>query len=128
MSTTLKINLKLEEEISELSEDEKKELEVQSKLDQLILACYNILDLLTFYTITGGKETRAWTLKKGQTCPQAGGKVHSDFEEKFIRAEVINWQKLVEAQSWPKARELGWLKTVGKEYVVEDGDVIEFRI
>ena len=128
MSTTLKINLKLEEEISELSEDEKKELEVQSKLDQLILACYNILDLLTFYTITGGKETRAWTLKKGQTCPQAGGKVHSDFEEKFIRAEVIPWQKLVEADSWAIAREKGWIRTVGRDYLVQDGDVIEFKI
>ena len=127
MSTTLKINLKLEEEISELSEKEKEELGMKSQLDRLILACYNILDLITFYTITGGKETRAWTLKKGSLAPQAGAKVHSDFTE-FIRAEVIPWQKLVEAGSWTKAREKGWLQTVGKDYIIQDGDVIEFKI
>jgi len=124
----LAMNLKDEEETSELSESEVKELGLQSKLDQLILGCYDILDLITFYTVTGGKETRAWTIKRGASAPQAGGRVHSDFEEKFIRAEVINWQKLAGAQSWPKARELGWIRTVGKEYIVEDGDVIEFRI
>jgi hypothetical protein len=125
----LVMNLKDEEEISELSESEVKELGLHSsQLDQLILNCYDILDLITFYTVAGGKETRAWTIKRGAIASQAGGRVHSDFEEKFIRAEVINWQKLVEAQSWPKARELGWLKTVGKEYIVEDGDVIEFRV
>lgn len=122
------INLKDEEEMSELSEAEIKDLGFQSQVDQLTLACYDILSLITFYTIAGGQETRAWTLKKGERTPQAGGKVHSDFEEKFIKAEVINWQKLVEAGSWLKAREKGWLKTVGKEYVVEDGDVIEFKI
>ena len=127
MSTTLKINLKIEEEISELSEAEIKELGLKSQLDQLILACYNTLSLITFYTITGGKETRAWTLKKGSRAPEAGLKVHSDFEG-FIKAEVVPWQKLVEAGSWSKAREKGWLQTVGKEYVVQDGDVIEFKI
>ncbi|TET84309.1 MAG: redox-regulated ATPase YchF [Candidatus Nealsonbacteria bacterium] len=124
----LKMNLKLEEEISELSEEEKKELKMESSLDQLILNCYDILDLITFYTVTGGKETRAWTVRRGAVAPQAGGRVHSDFEEKFIRAEVINWQKLVEAGSWTKAKEKGWIKTAGRDYVVQDGDVIEFRI
>jgi GTP-binding protein YchF len=124
----LAVNLKNEEEISELTENEIKELEFKTKLDQLILACYNILDLITFYTITGGKETRAWTLKRGLRAPAAGGVVHSDFEEKFIRAEVINWQKLVEAQSWKEVRESGLLKTAGKDYIVQDGDVIEFKI
>jgi GTP-binding protein YchF len=124
----LAMNLRDEEEASDLTENEIKELEFKSKLDQLILACYNILDLITFYTITGGKETRAWTLKKGSAAPAAGGVVHSDFEEKFIRAEVINWQKLMEANSWKEARESGLLKTVGKEYIVQDGDVIEFKI
>jgi hypothetical protein len=122
------LNLKLEEEISELSESETKELGMESKVDQLILACYNILDLITFYTIAGGKETRAWTIKRGILAPAAGGKVHTDFEEKFIRAEVIPWQKLVAAGSWTKARELGQIQTVGKDYVVQDGDVIEFKI
>ena len=124
----LEMNLKDEDEISELSEVEARELGFKSQIAQLIIACYNILDLITFYTVAGGKETRAWTIVRNSEAPQAGGIVHSDFEEKFIRAEVINWQKLVEAQSWPKARELGWIRTVGKEYVVEDGDVIEFRI
>jgi hypothetical protein len=128
LPNAIALNLKMEEEISELSEEEKKELGMQSKLDQLIVACYNILDLITFYTVTGGREVRAWTLKRGERAPRAGGRVHSDFEEKFIRAETIPWQKLVEAGGWIKAKERGWIKTVGKEYLVQDGDVIEFKI
>lgn len=134
--------LKLEEEISELSEGDIKELGLASKLDSLIIACYNILDLITFYTVAGGKESRAWTLKKGKKCQEAGGVVHSDFEEKFIKAEVINWQKLVAAsfseneaslalkgrEVWPKAKEKGEVRTEGKDYIVQDGDVIEFKI
>ena len=127
-SPSLTLNLKMEEEISQLSEKEKEELGVKSQLDKLILACYNVLELITFYTITGGKEVRAWTLKKESRAPEAGGRVHSDFEDKFIRAEVINWQKLIEAGSWPKAREQGLLQTAGKDYLVQDGDVIEFKI
>ncbi len=125
---SLTIDLKLEEEASELSESEAEELKIKSKLDQLILACYNILDLITFFTITGGKETRAWTLKKGCNALEAADKVHSDFKERFIRAEVIHWQKLVETGSWTKAKELGQIKTVGKEYIVQNGDIIEFKI
>ena len=124
----LAMNLKDEEGISELGEAEVKDLGIKSQLDQLILACYNILDLITFYTVAGGKETRAWTLRRGLTTPDAGGVVHSDFKEKFIRAEVINWQKLIEAGNWKEARELGWLKIVGHDYIVQDGDVIEFKI
>lgn len=124
----LAVNLKDEEGISELSPEEKNELGMQSKFDQLIISCYNILDLITFFTVAGGKETRAWTLKRGGTTPLAGGIVHSDFQEKFIRAEVINWEKLVETGSWKETKELGWLKTVGKDYLVQDGDVIEFKI
>jgi len=125
----ISLNLKSESELSELSAEEQKELELSSsQLDQLIKACYQTLDLITFYTITGGQETRAWTLKNGLKVPQAGGVVHSDFEEKFIRAEVINWKKLVEARSWSRAREKGILRIEGKEYVVQNGDVIEFKI
>ena len=124
----LVINLKEEEEISELSASEIKELGIKSQLDQLILSCYNILDLITFFTVAGGKETRAWTLKQGLKAPDAGGVVHTDFKEKFIRAEVIPWQKLVESGSWLKAREKGLIRTVGKDYLVQDGDIIEFKI
>jgi len=99
-----------------------------SQLDQLILECYNILDLITFYTITGGKETRAWTLKRGLTAPDAGGVVHTDFKTKFIRAEVINWENLIAAGGWKEAKETGQIKTVGRDYAVQDGDVIEFKI
>lgn len=122
------MNLKEEEEFSELPPEEKNELGMKSKLDQLIIDCYNILDLITFFTIAGQKETRAWTLKKGLTAPQAGRVVHSDFQEKFIRAEVISWQKLIETGNWKKVRESGQLKTVGKDYIIQDGDVIEFKI
>ena len=127
-SKFLAINLKEEEEISELSEEEKKELEVESKLDRLIKACYDILDLITFFTVAGGKEVRAWTLKRGEGAPEAGGVVHSDFREKFIKAEVIPWQSLVKAGSWSKSREKGFLQIAGREYIVQDGDVIEFKI
>jgi len=128
-SQGIALDLKLESDTSELSEAEQKELELDpSQLNQLIKACYQTLDLITFYTITGGQETRAWTLKNSLRVPLAGGVVHSDFEEKFIRAEVINWQKLVEAKGWSFAREKGILRIEGKEYVVQDGDVIEFKI
>lgn len=125
----LYLDLKSEAELSELTLVEAQELELaSSQLDQLIKAAYQALDLITFYTITGGQETRAWTLKNGSKVPQAGGVVHSDFEEKFIRAEVINWQKLIEAGSWSIARQKGLLQTKGKEYLVQDGDIIEFKI
>ncbi len=124
----LALNLKDELEMLELSEEEKKELNLKSGLDRLIVACYNVLDLITFFTIAGFKETRAWTIKKGSKAPQAGKAVHSDFQEKFIKGEAINWQELIKAGSWKKARELGQIKTIGKDYLVQDGDVIEFKI
>ncbi len=124
----LALNLKEEMEITELSEAEKKELGLNSKLDHIVNACYNILDLITFFTIVGQKETRAWALKKGLKAPEAGKIVHTDFKEKFIRAEVINWQKLIELKDWKQAKEKGEIKTVGKDYVVQDGDIVEFKI
>ena len=128
VSSYLTLDLKMEKEISELPESDIKELELAAQLDSLIIACYNTLDLITFYTIAGLKETRAWTLKKGKKCSEAGGIVHSDFEENFIKAEVISWQKLVEIGSWTKAKETGLIRTEGKNYIVQDGDVIEFKI
>ncbi len=124
----LELNLKDEQEITELSEHEKQELEMKSHLDQIITSCYNTLDLITFFTIKGGEETRAWTVKQNSNIKTAGGVVHSDFEEKFIRAEIIPWQKLVDANSWTQARSKGWIQTAGKDYIVQDGDVIEFKI
>ncbi|OGI82818.1 hypothetical protein A3I95_02715 [Candidatus Nomurabacteria bacterium RIFCSPLOWO2_02_FULL_44_12] len=96
-------------------------------LDKLIVACYDLLGLITFLT-TGEDETRAWTCRRGATAPEAGRSIHNDFKEKFIRAEVIECDKLLEAGSYAKARSQGFLRTEGKEYVVEDGDVIEFLI
>lgn len=124
----IELNLKLEQETAELSPAERKELNLASQLDSLIVGCYNILDLITFYTIAGGKEVRAWTVSKNSTAPEAGGRVHSDFKEKFIKAEVISGQDLIKASGWNKAREQGLIKTVGRNYIVNDGDVVEFKI
>jgi len=124
----LTLNLKEEEEMLELSAEEKKELQVQSHLDRLIAACYNILDLITFFTVAGEKEVRAWTIVRGSAAKKAAGIVHSDFEQKFIKADVVGWQGLVNCRSWSKAREKGLIKTVGKDYIIQDGDVIEFKI
>ena len=121
------LNLKLEVEISEMEEAEAKEFKSESHLDNLIKAAYELLGLITYFT-TGEDETRGWTIKAGYTAPRAGAAIHNDFEEKFIKAEVINWQKLLECGSWSAARDKGILKTEGKEYIVQDGDVIEFKI
>jgi len=96
-------------------------------LDNLIKASYDLLNLITFLT-TGEDETRAWTTRRGSTAPEAGRAIHNDFKEKFIRAEVVSYEQLVEAGSFAKAREKGWVRTEGKEYIVQDGDVIEFLI
>lgn len=126
--------IQFELELAELSPEEaeifREEANIDpeiSGVDGLISRCYELLGLITFLT-TGKDETRAWTIKKGSTAPQAGRAIHSDFEEKFIRASVINWQKLIEAGSWQNAVEKGLLRTEGKEYIVQDGDVIEFKI
>lgn len=126
------VSAKIESELSELPPEEKKELLeslgiAQSGLDQLIRTGYETLGLITFLT-TGEDETRAWTIPAGSLAPRAGRAIHSDFEEKFIRAEVIAWDKLVEASSYARARELGWLRIEGKQYMVQDGDVIEFKV
>ncbi len=121
----------IEAEISELSEDEKAEyLEAlgieKSGLDKLISASYDLLGLLSFLT-TGEDETRAWTITRGTKAPQAAGKIHTDFERGFIRAEVINFKDLMECGSANAAKEKGLMRLEGKEYVVKDGDVILFR-
>jgi ribosome-binding ATPase len=123
----VKLDIKIEEELIEMSKEEALELGVKSNIDNLIIEAYKLLGLITFLT-TGEDETRAWTIKKGWTAPLAGTAIHNDFKDKFIRAEVINWEKLLAAGSWSKARELGTLRLEGKDYVVVDGDVIEFKI
>ena len=125
------ISARIEEEIAELSDDEKAEyLETlglkESGLDKLIKASYDLLGLMSFLT-AGEKETRAWTIKKGTTAPQAAGKIHSDFERGFIRAEVINYQTLLDCGSLAAAKEKGLVRLEGKDYVVQDGDTIIFR-
>jgi ribosome-binding ATPase len=93
---------------------------------ELVGKSYEILDLISFFT-TGEKETRAWTIRRGAKAPQAAGVIHSDFEEKFIRAEVVGTKKLLEAGSWSAAKGRGWIRVEGKEHVVEDGDVVLVR-
>jgi len=126
------VSAKIESELSELLPEEKKELLEslgisQSGLDQLIRIGYEALGLITFLT-TGEDETRAWTIPAGSLAPRAGRAIHSDFEEKFIRAEVIAYDKLLDAGSYTRARELGLLRIEGKQYMVKDGDVMEFRV
>ena len=95
-------------------------------LERFIHAAYQLMGLRTYFT-TGEKETRAWTFRAGSKAPQCAGKIHTDFERGFIRAEVIHWDELLEIGSWSKAREVGKLRVEGKDYVVQDGDVLEFR-
>ena len=96
-------------------------------LDKLIVEAYKLLDLITFFT-TGEDESRAWTTRRGAKAPEAGKSIHTDFMEKFIRAQVVSYEDLVESGSMVKAREKGLVRTEGKEYKVRDGDVIEFLI
>ena len=121
----------IEQEISELEEEEKKmfleDLGLsESGLDKLIRASYSLLGLISYLT-SGEDETRAWTIKKGTKAPQAAGKIHTDFERGFIRAEVVNYKDLVENGSMVAAKEKGLVRSEGKEYIVQDGDVILFK-
>jgi hypothetical protein len=126
--SSIYLDLKEELELSELSEQELKELNLAPKLPKLIKLAYQALDLITFYTVVGNQETKAWTLKNSSSILEAADKVHGDFKEKFIKAEVINWQKLIKAGKWQTARAQGLLRIEGKEYLVQDGDLIEFKI
>lgn len=121
----------IEQEISELDDDEKKEfLEdlglKESGLDKLIRASYSLLGLISYLT-SGEDETRAWTIKKGTKAPQAAGKIHTDFERGFIKADVVNYKDLHEQGNMLACKEKGLVRSEGKEYVVQDGDVILFK-
>ena len=128
---TLVICAKTEEEISMLEPDEQEmfltELGLtESGLNRLVKASYRLLGLISYLT-TGEDETRAWTIKVGTKAPQAAGKIHTDFERGFIRAEVVNYDTLIECGTYLKAKELGKVRSEGKEYVMKDGDVVLFR-
>ncbi|GIW48248.1 MAG: ribosome-binding ATPase YchF [Deltaproteobacteria bacterium] len=122
---------KLEAELAELDENEKveflKEMGLsESGLKRLVKSAYKLLDLITFYT-TNGVELRAWSIKKGTKAPQAAGKIHSDFERGFIKAEVISYEDYIKHKSELKIRELGLLRIEGKDYQIQDGDMVYFR-
>ncbi|WAM33017.1 redox-regulated ATPase YchF [Caldicellulosiruptor morganii] len=130
-SEVIVICAKIEEEIAALPDEEKKEFLKElgiekSGLDNLIQAGYRLLGLISFLT-AGEKEVRAWTIKKGTKAPQAAGKIHSDFEKGFIRAEVVPFDVLVECGGFAQAKEKGLVRSEGKDYVMQDGDVVIFR-
>ncbi len=126
------ISAKLEEDLADYSEEDRKEylhemgIE-QTGLERLIIKAYDLLDLISYLT-AGKKEVRAWTVKKGAKAPEAAGVIHTDFEKGFIRAQVISYDKLIEAGSFTEAKKKGWLRAEGKEYEVKDGDVVEFLV
>ena len=125
------ISAEIEAEMSEMSDEDREmfleDLGVKSSgLDKLIQASYRTLGLMSFLT-AGEDETRAWTIKIGTKAPQAAGKIHTDFERGFIKAEVVNYKNLLDAGSYAAAREKGLVRMEGKDYVVQDGDVILFR-
>lgn len=131
-ATYVTVDAAIEGELSEVSADEKQLFRreygvLDDGVDDLIRAGYRMLGLMTYFT-TGEDETRAWTVPIGATAPEAGAAIHSDFKEKFIRAEVVPYMVLVEAGSFARAKELGQVRTEGKDYIVKDGDVIEFKI
>lgn len=130
-SQVLVISAKVEDEIAQLDGEEKKaflkELGIpESGLDRLVKRCYRLLGLISFLT-AGPKEVRAWTIKQGTKASQAAGKIHTDFERGFIRAEVVHFDTLMEAGSYLVAKEKGMVRSEGRDYIVKDGDVILFR-
>jgi len=130
-SQSLALSCKIEEELIMLDEDErelfKEELGIrESGLERLIVASYDLLGLMSYLT-AGEKEVRAWTIKKGTKAPQAAGKIHTDFERGFIRADVVKYQDLVELGSYTVAKEKGKVASVGKDYVMQEGDIVLFK-
>lgn len=128
------IDAKTEEDLKDLEKAEKEEIKkdfgvdhTDDGIDKLIQQAYKVLGLMTYFT-TGPEETRGWTVPTASTAPRAGRAIHTDFEQRFIRAQVIGWNTLLELGSFAKARETGQLRVEGKEYIVKDGDVIEFMV
>lgn len=132
ISPNISLCAKLEEELFDFEPKEQKEyLQAiglkELGVDQLIKKCFNLLGLLTFYTIAGGKIVQAWPLRRGKTALEASEKVHTDMAKGFIKAEVAGFKDLVEAGSWPEAEKLGKVRIEGRDYVMRDGEVVEFR-
>lgn len=126
------VDARIEEDLKEFEGEERKTFREElgshdDGINNLIRKGYELLDLITYFT-TGEDETRAWTILRGSTAPIAGTAIHTDFKDKFVRAEVIEWDKLLASGSYGAAREKGLVRTEGKEYIVKDGDVIEFKI
>lgn len=130
-ANSISICAKTEAELADLDDSDAKEYMKElgitsSGLDNLITASYKLLNLITFIT-TGPEETKAWTITEGTKAPQAAGVIHTDFEAGFIRAEVINWEKLLNDGGWNKSKEAGHMRMEGKEYVMKDGDTVHFH-
>jgi ribosome-binding ATPase len=128
----VRISAKMESELAGLTEEEQKiyleELGVkESGLERLIKKAFDVLGLQTFLT-AGEIEARAWTIKKGAKAPQAAGVIHTDFEKHFIKADVMNWEEFIRTGGWVKGRELGKVRTEGRDYVMREGDVVEFKV
>lgn len=121
------VDVKIEEELTAMTPEDAAELGMRSHLDELIVRSFDVLGLQTFLT-TGEAESRSWTIRKDATAPEAGAAIHNDFKNRFIRADVVDWKALCDAGSWAAARERGAVRTVGKDYVMRDGDVVEFKI
>jgi hypothetical protein len=126
------VDARIEDELKDFEGEEKETFRKElgghdDGINSLIKESYSLLGLMSYFT-TGIEETRSWTVKQGATAPEAGMAIHTDFREKFIRAEIIHWDELLLAGSFALAREKGLLRTEGKEYVVKDGDVVEFKI
>ena len=125
------LSAKLEEDLATMDDEDRDMFREEygikeSGLDKLVSACYSLLGLISYLT-AGEKETRAWTIVKGTKAPQAAGKIHSDFEKGFIRAEIVDWRTLLECGSYNAAKEKGKVRSEGKDYVINDGDVVLFR-
>ena len=125
------VDASTENDLKDMSDDEKNvfraDIHLDNGLDDLIKKSYETLNLMTYFT-TGEDESRAWTVLRDSAAPEAGRAIHTDFKEKFIRAEVVSYEDLTTCGSYAAAREKGKLRIEGKEYVVKDGDVIEFRV
>ena len=132
MDNAIRISAKMESELAGLTEEEQgeylKSLGLSEPgLNRLVKKAFDILGLQTFLT-AGEKEARAWTIKKETKAPQAAGVIHTDFETHFIKADVINWEEFVADGGWVRARELGHVRLEGREYVMQEGDVVEFKV